>query len=243
MKPISEVFNCDCLAYMRDLPDKHFDLAIADPPYGINATNMQMGKTPGYESTASRLKKGRLNSGAGKLKNRALNQMNCDWDFQPPTPEFFRELTRVSKNQIIWGGNYFDLPPTRCIVCWDKEQPWDNFSQVEMAWTSFDKPAKLFRMGSRGGNNIEEKIHPTQKLVELYAYLLKHFAKTGDKIFDPMMGSQSSRIAAYKMGFDFVGCELDEEYFRKGCARFEYTCLEETKLPNGKTIKQLSIFD
>ena len=224
MKPLSEVHNCDCMEFMRSLPDKFFDLSIADPPYGINATQMKIGETKGYESTANRLRKGRLNSGAGKLKNRALNQMNCDWDFEPPSQEFFDELERVSKNRIIWGGNYFNLPPTRCIVCWDKEQPWENFSQVELAWTSFDKPAKLFRMGSRGGNNIEERIHPTQKI-------------------DPMMGSQSSRVAAYKMGFDYCGCELDTEYFKKGCERFERICLAETKLPSGKIVKQLSLFE
>ena len=246
MKHISEVRNCDCLEYMKTLPDLFFDLSIADPPYGINATTMKMGENNGYESTASRLRKGRLNSGAEKLKNRALNTMACDWDFKPPTQEFFDELKRVSKNQIIWGGNYFHLPPTRCIVCWDKEQPWENFSQIELAWTSFDKPAKLFRQGSRGGSvpdmRTYEKIHPTQKSVDLYAYLLKNFANAGDKIFDPMMGSQSSRIAAYKMEFDFWGCELDPEYFRKGCERFNQICLGETKLVDGRTIKQLDIF-
>lgn len=247
MKPISEVFNCDCLEYMRGLPDHFFDLAIVDAPYGINATNMKMGETKGYESSSTKSRKGRLNSGAGKLKNRVLNQANCDWDFEPPKTEFFAELWRVSKQQIIWGGNYYDLPPTRCIICWDKEQPWENFSQVEMAWTSFDKPAKLFRMGSRGGSvpdmRLYEKFHPTQKPVELYGYCLTQFANAGDKIFDPMMGSQSSRIAAYKMGFDFYGCEIDEFYFQKGCERFNAVCLGETKLKDGRALKQLSIFD
>lgn len=144
------------------------------------------------------------------------------------------------------GGNYFPLPPTRCIVCWDKEQPWENFSQVELAWTSFDMPAKMFRKGSRGGSvpdmRTVEKIHPTQKPVELYAYLLRVFAKPGDRIFDPMMGSMSSRIAAYKMGFDYVGCELDKEYFDKGCERFDEECLGVKHLKNGRTLVQLSLF-
>lgn len=247
MKPLSEVHNCDCMEFMRSLPDKFFDLSIADPPYGINATQMKMGETKGYESTANRLRKGRLNSGAGKLKNRALNQMNCDWDFEPPSQEFFDELERVSKNRIIWGGNYFNLPPTRCIVCWDKEQPWENFSQVELAWTSFDKPAKLFRMGSRGGSvpdmRAYKKIHPTEKPVDLYAYLLKTFANPGDKIFDPMMGSQSSRVAAYKMGYDYWGCEIDKNYFRDGCERFDKVCLERTTLPDGRVVEQLNLFE
>lgn len=179
----SEVFNIDCIEYMRTLPDKVFHLAIADPPYGINAPNMKMGEHNGYESTAKRCKKGRLNSGAGKLKNRALNTMSCDWDFNPPSKEFFDELFRVSQNQIIWGGNYFDLPPTRCIICWDKCQPWENFSQVEMAWTSFDMPAKLYRQSVTGGsvNKMRStvKIHPTQKPVELYAWCMNTFAKLG----------------------------------------------------------------
>jgi len=242
----SEVYNTDCLEYMRTLPDKAFQLAIADPPYGINAPNMRMGENNGYVSSASKCRKGRLNQGAGKLKNRALNTLSCDWDLTPPTQSFFDELKRVSRNQIIWGGNYFHLPPTRCIVCWDKEQPWDNFSQVELAWTSFDMPAKLYRQGSRGGSisdmRYSPKIHPTQKPIELYAYLLSTFAKVGGVIFDPMMGSQSSRIAAYKLGFDYVGCELDKEYFDKGCERFDRECLGIIKAKNGKTYQQTKLF-
>ena len=243
----SNVFNIDCMEYMRTLPDKAFALAIADPPYGINAPNMKMGEHDGYESTATRCKKGRLNSGAGKLRNRALNTMSCDWDFKPPSQDFFDELDCISENRIIWGGNYFNLPPSRCIVCWDKEQPWENFSQIELAWTSFDMPAKLYRQGSRGGSVPEMrtkiKIHPTQKPVSLYSYLLKIFAKPGDRIFDPMMGSQSSRIAAYKMGFDYVGCELDKEYFDKGCERFNRECKGEFMLKDGRIIKQLTLFE
>lgn len=242
----SEVYNIDCLEYMRTLPDKAFALAIADPPYGINAPNMKMGENNGYESTATRCKKGRLNSGGGKLKNRALNTMSCDWDFTPPSQEFFDELERVSENRIIWGGNYFHLPPSRCIVCWDKEQPWENFSQIELAWTSFDMPAKLYRQGSRGGSvpkmQTTTKIHPTQKPVSLYAYLLRTFAKPDDRIFDPMMGSQSSRIAAYMMGFDYVGCELDKEYFETGCERFNRESKGQIITKSGQTIKQMSLF-
>lgn len=177
--PISEVFCMDCLDYMRSIPDKYFDLAVVDPPYGINAPAMDMGSSKGNTSTATKLRKGRLNGGAGKLKNRALNTMCCDWDFSPPTQEYFDELRRVSKNQIIWGGNYFPLPPTRGIICWDKMQPWENFSQVEIAWTSFDCPAKIVRISTTGGNNHEEKIHPTQKPVSLYSWIFKKFAGGG----------------------------------------------------------------
>ena len=178
---VSECYNCDCLSYMRTVPDKFFDLAVVDPPYGINAPNMQMGGHDGYQSTATKLRKGRLNQGAGKLKNRALNTLSCDWDFEPPGPEYFDELFRVSKNQIIWGGNYFPLPPTRGIICWDKLQPWENFSQVELAWTSFDCPAKLVRISSRGGANEEEKIHPTQKPIELYSWIFEKFSRGGGR--------------------------------------------------------------
>ena len=140
---------------------------------------------------------------------------------------------------LYGGGNYFDLPPTRCFICWDKMQPWENFSQVEYAWTSFDSPAQLFRFDNRTG----DKIHPTQKPVALYAWLLNKFAKPGDRIFDPMIGSGSSRIAAYKMGFDYVGCELDKEYFDKGCERFNRECKGEYVTPSGRRVKELTLFD
>lgn len=138
-KMVSEVHNMDCMEYMRNIPDKFFELAVVDPPYGINAPNMSMGSNMnrrhgGYngESTAQRLKRKRFNQGAGKLKNRALNTMQCDWDCHPPSKEYFEELFRVSRNQVIWGGNYFSLPPTRGILCWDKMQPWKNFSQLSL---------------------------------------------------------------------------------------------------------------
>jgi site-specific DNA-methyltransferase (adenine-specific) len=211
----------DCMEYMQGLPDKYFDLAIVDPQYGINATAMSMGQNlnrdDGWkreESTAVKVRKGRLNAGGGKLKNRILNTSDIDWDDAPPPPEYFIELKRVSKNQIIWGGNYFDLPPTRCVICWDKCQPWENFSQWEMAWTSFDKPAPLFRYSNTGGANKDTKIHPTQKPVALYKWLLNRFAKAGDKILDTHLGSASSVVAALDMGFDIEGTEINETYFK-----------------------------
>lgn len=151
-----ELLNIDCMEYMATLPDKAFDLAIVDPPYGINAPNMQMGSAPTRKghghtvSTAVKLK-GILNSGSGKLKNRMLNKSSFGWDNEKPTDEYFNELFRVSKNQIIWGGNYFDLKPMRGIAVWNKLQPWDNFSQCELAWTSFDVPAKLLSLSNTGG--------------------------------------------------------------------------------------------
>ena len=219
----SEAYNIDCLEYMRGLPDKAFTLAIADPPYGLIESGVQ------------------TRGGAGKLKGRILNESEKKfdrWD-KAPDAEFFDELFRVCENVIIWGGNYFDLPPTRCVIAWDKCQPWPNFSQIELAWTSFDYPAKLYKFDNR----TNDKIHPTQKPVDLYAWCLKTFAKPGDRIFDPMMGSQSSRIAAYKMGFDYVGCELDKEYFDKGCERFNRECKGEITTKDGSVIKQMSLFD
>lgn len=228
MIELNKFYNMDCMEGMKRYPDKYFELAIVDPPYGINAPNMRMGSSEnrtvgGYPgvSTAERLKKGRLNSGAGKLKNRALNTMNCEWDFEPPTQEYFEELFRVSVNQIIWGGNYFDLPPTRGIIVWDKMQPWENFSQVEMAWSSFDKPAAIFRYSNTGGTNSEKKIHPTQKPVALYNWQINRYAKPGDKIIDTHAGSASSLIACHKAGYSFIGFEIAKEYYQTAKERLD----------------------
>ena len=227
-----DILHCDCMDFMATCENNSFDLAIVDPPYGINAPNMNMGNNQNRkdglnreESTAVKIRKGRLNRGGGKLKNRALNTMDCEWDYATPSKEYFDELFRISKNQIIWGGNYFDLPPTRGIICWDKVQPWENFSQFELAWTSFDKPAAMFRYSNTGGCNQEIKIHPTQKPVKLYKWLMGKYAKDGDKIIDTHLGSGSSAIAAHYSGIDFVGCEKDRNYFDSATARFN----EETK--------------
>lgn len=239
--PISYAYNMDCLEYMKSLPNKTFDLAVVDPPYGINAPNMKMGEHAGYESTATKLKKGRLNQGAGKLRNWVLQTLPIEWDYATPSQDYFEELFRVSKNQIIWGGNYFNLPPTRGVICWDKMQPWDNFSQVELAWTSFDCPAKLFKFSTTGGANRERKIHPTQKPIALYGFVFKTFAKAGDKILDTHLGSGSSRIAAYKMGFDFYATEISKGYFEAQELRFKEECYGEIKTKKGLLI-QTSLF-
>jgi len=164
--------------------------------------------------------------------------MSCEWDFFPPDKEYFDELFRVSKNQIIWGGNYFDRPPTRGIVIWDKMQPWENFSQVEMAWTSFDVPASIIHLSNTGGSNKEIKIHPTQKPIPVYHFLMKKFCKAGDKILDTHLGSGSSRIAAYKMGLDFYACEIDKGYFDSQEERFRRECFGEVKTDKGVLVQQ-----
>jgi site-specific DNA-methyltransferase (adenine-specific) len=189
-----ELHNIDCLPYMKQCSDKQFDLAIVDPPYGIE-------EMTGRETNHRR----------GKLRNRAFNvgeEKFGNWDFAP-SKEYFKELFRISQNQIIWGGNYFELPPTRCIIAWDKCQPWENFSQIELAWTSFDYPAKLLKLDNRTSG----KIHPTQKPVELYQYCLTKFAKPGDKIIDTHLGSGSIALACEEYGYDLTACEIDKEYY------------------------------
>ena len=163
------------------------------------------------------------------------------WDVAPPQ-EFFDELFRVSRNQIIFGGNYFTLPPTRCFLVWKKHIP-EKFSMAmcEYAWTSFNGNAKVFEYPSLR-NEHSGKFHPTEKPQELYGWIYRNYVKAGQTIFDPMMGSQASRIAAYKMGYDYVGCEIDKYYFDKGVEFFNRECLGEVKSKSGKTIIQTSLF-
>jgi site-specific DNA-methyltransferase (adenine-specific) len=191
-EPISQVTNEDCMELMSRYPDKYFELAIVDPPYGIGIS-----KNPFRQKHSKKI-----------------------WDDAIPKENYFTELFRVSKNQIIWGGNYFNLEPTQCFIIWDKIQP-ENFSSAmcEMAWTNFEKPAKIIR--KRVVNSEANKIHPTQKPVKLYEWILKNYASEGDKILDTHLGSGSSRIAADKMGFDFYACELDSDYFEAQEKRFK----------------------
>lgn len=182
------LYNGDCMDYLRTLPDNAFELGVVDPPYQLPKDS---------------------SNGRGKLKNRVFNQGHIStWDIAP-TEEYFAELRRVSINQIIWGGNYFPLPPTRGIICWDKCQPWKNFSQIELAWTSFNRPAALFKYDNR----IAGKIHPTQKPIALYKWLLSNYAKDGDRILDTHLGSGSICIAAHDLGFELTGIELDPTYY------------------------------
>lgn len=199
--PISEAYNEDCMTGMAGYPDKFFDLAIVDPPYGIGAGS-----------------KGFINGTSKSIKNYYRDN---DWDKSAPPKEYFDELFRVSKNQIIWGGNYFaqHLGSFRCFICWDKTIHGNSYADCEMAWTSFDMVARYYRENI-AQTNVEGRIHPTQKSVKLYRWLLDKYAKEGNKILDTHMGSQSSRIAAYLMGFDYYGWEIDAEYFEKGNKRF-----------------------
>ena len=194
------ITNEDNMQLMARYPDNYFDLAIVDPPYGVE-------EITGKEFSHVR----------GKLKNRAFNIGNEKinrWD-KSPNDEYFNELFRVSKNQIIWGGNYFNLPKYRCPIVWDKCQPWENFSQIELAWTSFNMPASIFKFDNRTGG----KIHPTQKPIKLYKWLLDKYAKENDKILDTHLGSGSIAIACHDYGFELTACELDKEYYDKAIQR------------------------
>lgn len=199
--PISEVYNEDCVQGMKRFPDKFFDLAIVDPPYGIGVD--------GQKKSTSK------HGGRREIEFKG-------WDNSIPSSEYFSELRRVSKHQIIWGGNYFveHLSPSMGWIFWDKCQRICN-SDGELAFTSFDRALRVFELNrvfiqEQGGG-----FHPTQKPVRLYNWILKEYGKAGDKILDTHLGSQSSRIAAYKKGFDFWGFEIDEDYFRDGNARFQ----------------------
>ncbi len=196
---MNEAFNMDCLEAMRAMPDKAFDLAVVDPPYGI--------ETLGYAQE-------RFTMG------KSLSLIND----AKPTAEYFKQLFRVSKNQIIWGYNHLSdmLPTCREFIFWYKHQPVKTYSDGELAWTSFKKTAVCFDYPYYGAINREqEKIHPTQKPVALYAWILSRYAKPGDRILDTHLGSGSSRIAAYDLGLDFTGYELAPDYFQAQEKRFQ----------------------
>lgn len=198
--PLSALYNMDCVKGMKIYPDKYFDLAIVDPEYGIDAANMTMGR--------------------GKNKKYSKK----DWDKKPPGKNYFDELFRVSKNQIIWGGNYFTdkLPTSRGWIYWDKLLNKEvSFADGELAWTSFDsviKTAKIQYNGFLGAD--AERIHPTQKPEKLYNWILKQYAAKGQRILDTHVGSGSSRVSCFKNGFDFVGFEIDQEYCEDSDKRF-----------------------
>ena len=186
--------NGDCMEYMKTMPDKYVDLCICDPPYGI------LNKT----------KRG------GQRSPHKYKVRSEEWDYTP-TADYWKELFRVSNNQIVCGGNYFTdyLFPNNAWIFWYKHQPVDNYADGEFIWTSFnDKQGKCFDYMYYGAINSEtDRFHPTQKPVALYKWLLKNYAKQGDKILDTHVGSASSLIACYDMGFDYIGFEIDEEYY------------------------------
>jgi site-specific DNA-methyltransferase (adenine-specific) len=214
-QPFVELLNIDCMEYMSQLPDNAFDLAIVDPPYGINIGSMNFTQS--------------VNGGVAKRND--YSQFDTDWDKCVPDSNYFKELKRVSKNQIIWGWNYYveHLSSCKCYIVWDKktEDKYSNdFADCESAWTSFDRPAIVYRylwsgMMQSDMKNKEKRIHPTQKPMNLYKKLLEDFAKTGHKILDTHLGSASSAIAANIKGFEFVGCEASPQIFENAVKRFK----------------------
>jgi site-specific DNA-methyltransferase (adenine-specific) len=222
MNIISKTYNIDCLEFMKTLQDNAFDLAIVDPPYGIGKDWQKRNKGATFADTTY--------------------TNNCI-----PDKNYFKELFRVSKNQIIWGYNYFTdiLGSTNYIIVWDKQSNNNQvfkYSKCEIAFTSIHIPANLvsipwdgYRMGKETGH---KKIHPHQKPIALYEWLLQYYAKNGDRILDTHLGSGSSRIACYNKGFDFVGCEIDKTYFDLQEERFRNECFGEIKTNNGTYVEQ-----
>ena len=197
-----QYINCDCMVALKAMPDKCIDLCICDPPYGIE----------------------RFKRGGSRIFETQKAKDGLEWDIAP-TQEYFDELMRVSKQQIIWGANNFTLPKTEYFIVWDKQQTVDNFASAEYAWTNCKMPAKVFRysihkvMADRKADG--GKIHPTQKPVALYKWLLSNYAKQGDLILDTHVGSASSLIACHDMGFDAVGVELDADYYKQSKQRLD----------------------
>ena len=209
--PVSIAENIDCMEFMARYPDKYFELAIVDPPYGIGEN-------------------GSTNKTRGKLAKSKNYKSFAGFDISAPNKDYFIELKRVSKNVIIWGANHFieNIPNqnSSCWIVWDKINGETDFADSELAYTTFKTAVRNFRFQWQGMlqgdmKNKENRIHPTQKPVTLYKWLLNNYAKPGDKILDTHLGSGSSRIAAFDLGFDFYSCELDKDYFQAQEKRFQ----------------------
>jgi site-specific DNA-methyltransferase (adenine-specific) len=210
-----DLHNCDCMELMQQYPDKYFDLAICDPPYGI-------------EADENAYKNGIICKANGFKEHQ-----NTNWDKNVPQKAYFDELQRVSKNQIIWGGNYFAniLPPVASWIVWDKMQYNFSFADGELAWNSFGNKLKIFRYARGNESGFAPKsldtdksfsnIHPTQKPVKLYEWLLANYAKAGDKILDTHLGSASIAIACDNMGFELVGSELNTKHYKNSIERIK----------------------
>lgn len=207
------------MEYMKTLPDKFFDLAIVDPPYGIGASNYKRGGTK-----------------YGNSKAFCKTYEPKDWDNNTPDKTYFDELLRISKNQIIWGANHFSYSfnsSSSCWVVWNKQNgEGSGYADCELAYTSFKTAVRMFNYrwaGMLQGDmkNKEIRIHPTQKPIKLYEWILTNYAKPGQKIFDSHMGSGSSAIACNNLGFEYVGCELDEDYYNAACERIAQHAQQE----------------
>ena len=208
---------------MKQFPDKYFELAIVDPPYGIGASDYKRGGTQ-----------------HGNSKAKCKVYASKDWDKSAPSVEYFDELFRVSKNQIIWGANHFisRIPyDSSCWVVWDKVNGDNGYADCELAWTSFKSAVRQYTyrwhgMLQQNMKDKEQRIHPTQKPVALYKWLLMKYAKPGDKILDTHVGSASSLIACYEYGFDFIGFEIDKDYYKAAKERLEAVKNQVSMLTN-----------
>ena len=196
------ITNEDCMDLMARYEDRHFDLAIVDPPYGLDCFNKPKSKNDRIDKT-------------GKIS---------EWDIKP-NDSYFKELFRVSKTQIIWGANNFVLPPTEYFIIWNKFQTVDNFASCEYAWTNYKQPAKVFNFSIHKTKSERKgeggKIHPTQKPIQLYQWLLENYAEQGDKILDTHLGSGSIAIACDKLGYDLTACEIDKQYYDMAMQRLK----------------------
>ena len=210
------LYNKDCIKALKEMQDNQFDLAIVDPPYGI-------GVNKGGHSLA-----GNGDFKGGNFNVKATKYVGGEWDNERPNEEYFKELLRGSKNVIIWGGNYFAdlLPSSSCWIVWDKDNGTSYQADCELAYTNFDTAVRKYRYRWWGllqedMKNKEKRIHPTQKPIRLYEWLLMNYAKDGDKILDTHLGSGSIAIACHNLGFDLEGYELDKEYFEAAKKRLE----------------------
>lgn len=199
-----KLYRCDCMDFMREVPDKYFELAIVDPPYG---------------ESCDILGKGNRQAARNGFSDLYVNNNSHEWNIKPDAA-YFEELFRISKNQIIWGYNFFQLPQTASVIVWNKMQRNFSFGDGELAWCSIGKKMKIFDL-SRAEAVREKRIHITQKPVKLYNWLLANYAKPGDKIFDSHGGSFSLAVACLYAGFEFDGCEIDEDYFNAAVNRLE----------------------
>lgn len=197
----------DCRDILPTLPT--MDAVITDPPYGI--LNLA------GDGSTSAIRKSPRQQGSGTLKNRLLNVSDVQWDVAPD-PQLLALVLASGKQAIVWGGNYFPLPPTRCVLVWDKEQPWTNFSQAEIAWTNLGRPAAMFRESATRGT--PDKEHPTQKPLSLMQWCVS-FVKDAQSVVDPFMGSGTTGVACMHLGRSFVGIERDIKYFDIACRRIE----------------------
>ena len=202
MLELNKLYLMDCMEGMKEFPDKYFDLAIVDPPYGIGAGDIK------------------FKNGTSATEKPYFR--DSDWDKKIPPPEYFTELERVSDNQIIWGGNYFldDLYSTRCYIIWDKTIHGNSYADCELAWTSFDNVARIFPLNMVYVTK-DGRIHPTQKPIQLYKWILRNYAKPDMKILDTHVGSASSIIAFLDYGCEWIGFEIDPDYHKAASKRIK----------------------